>query len=107
MAQIPDVQRGNHLFSDGVGRVSVELAQGMAARLARLGRCPVSHVPSAFQIRYAGAKGIITVHPPLQGKRYAPILQGGLANMSVYSYPEGHAQQEYIDSRAWRQIAEA
>lgn len=83
VVQIPDVQRGTQLFSDGVGRVSTELAQGMAARLARLGQCPVSHVPSAFQIRYAGAKGMITLHPPLQGKRCAPILQGGLAMMSV------------------------
>ena len=71
VAEIPDVQRGTQLFSDGVGRVSPELAQGMAARLARHGRCPVSHLPSAFQIRYAGAKGMITLHPPLQGRRCA------------------------------------
>ena len=71
MAEIPDVQRGTQLFSDGVGRVSSELAQGMAARLARHGRCPEGHVPSAFQIRYAGAKGMITLHPPLQGRRCA------------------------------------
>ena len=69
MAEIPDVERNGQVFSNGVGRISPELAQRMAARLARVGRCPEGHVPSAFQIRYAGAKGMVTVHPPLKGKR--------------------------------------
>ncbi len=71
MAEIPDVQQGTQLFSEGVGRISPDLAQGMAARLARHGRCPVNYLPSAFQIRYAGAKGMITLHPPLRERRCA------------------------------------
>lgn len=77
MGEISDMERGGQLFSDGVGRISPELAAGIAARLARVGRCPEGLVPSAFQIRYAGAKGMVTLHPGLKGKRY------GLVSLSL------------------------
>ena len=79
---IPDVKRCGQLFSDGVGRVSQELAQGMAARLGRAGRIPAGHTPSAFQIRYAGAKGVVTVHPPLQGRKCVCTQNRGLQSRS-------------------------
>ena len=74
VVEIPDVEHCGQLFSDGVGRISQELAQGMAARLGKVGRISADHVPSAFQIRYAGAKGMVTVHPPLKGRKCAVFL---------------------------------
>jgi len=74
VVHIPDVEHCGQLFSDGVGCISQELAQGMAARLGKIGRIPADHVPSAFQIRYAGAKGMVTVHAPLKGRKCAVFL---------------------------------
>lgn len=68
---VPDVERNGYCFSDGVGRISRDLAQAVAQRLIALGRCPAGWLPSAFQIRYAGCKGMVSLHPPLQGMRCA------------------------------------
>ncbi|KFD55929.1 hypothetical protein M514_03053 [Trichuris suis] len=46
-------------FSDGVGQISVPLAEEVAERLS------LSPVPSAFQIRFAGCKGMLAVNPRL------------------------------------------
>jgi RNA-dependent RNA polymerase len=48
-------------FSDGVGKVSSALAKKFAEALDLL------EVPSAFQIRYKGYKGLVVVDPTLQG----------------------------------------
>ena len=74
VVNIPDVKRYGQVLSDGVGRISQELAQGMAARLGRAGRIPAGQMPSTFQIRFAGVKGMVTVHPPLKGRKCAPRL---------------------------------
>ncbi|KAG8189296.1 hypothetical protein JTE90_019056 [Oedothorax gibbosus] len=53
-----------YIFSDGVGRISMELAEMVYKEL---------HVeesrPSAMQIRYAGCKGMLVVDPTLEGKQ--------------------------------------
>ncbi|KAF5442827.1 hypothetical protein F2P56_035445 [Juglans regia] len=58
---IPDVEvkRGEatYCFSDGIGKISEELARKVATML----RC--NSVPSAFQIRYGGYKGVVAVDP--------------------------------------------
>ncbi|KRZ44665.1 putative RNA-dependent RNA polymerase 1, partial [Trichinella pseudospiralis] len=48
-------------FSDGIGRMSTKLAQEVSERLE------LYPVPSAFQIRYAGFKGMLCVDPRLEG----------------------------------------
>ncbi|CAN8077242.1 unnamed protein product [Agarophyton chilense] len=50
--------RGEHLFSDGIGIVSPNLAKAMTKKL-RIER--LIAMPSAFQIRYGGAKGMLAV----------------------------------------------
>lgn len=59
---IPDieVESGggvNYVFSDGIGKISASFAKKVAQK------CGIRHTPSAFQIRYAGFKGVISVDP--------------------------------------------
>lgn len=59
---IPDIEVKsggvNYVFSDGIGKISAELADSIAQKLG-LRR----FTPSAFQIRYGGYKGVVAVDP--------------------------------------------
>ncbi|XP_031275054.1 RNA-dependent RNA polymerase 1-like isoform X2 [Pistacia vera] len=59
--EIPDieVEKGEvkYVFSNGIGKISATLAHMVA------GKCGFRTVPSAFQIRYAGYKGVVAVDP--------------------------------------------
>ncbi|GMQ10242.1 hypothetical protein CsSME_00053321 [Camellia sinensis var. sinensis] len=56
---IPDVEITSdgvgYCFSDGIGKISNSFARQVAQK------CGLNHTPSAFQIRYGGYKGVITV----------------------------------------------
>ncbi|XP_041014549.1 probable RNA-dependent RNA polymerase 1 isoform X2 [Juglans microcarpa x Juglans regia] len=54
-----EVTRGEvtYCFSDGVGKISEELACKVATKLG------CSFIPSAFQIQYGGYKGVVAVDP--------------------------------------------
>ncbi|KAK4747307.1 hypothetical protein SAY87_026344 [Trapa incisa] len=56
---IPDVDVNKdgiyYCFSDGIGKISLTFARQVAQK------CGMSDTPSAFQIRYGGYKGVITV----------------------------------------------
>ncbi|KAG0650821.1 RNA-dependent RNA polymerase 1 [Hyphodiscus hymeniophilus] len=58
-----DVERNGRVFSDGVGTMSTSLMHKMWGRLTK-----ASHAkPTCFQIRYAGAKGMISLDSRLKG----------------------------------------
>ncbi|KAJ4705775.1 RNA-dependent RNA polymerase [Melia azedarach] len=62
MEVIPDIETEKdgitYNFSDGIGKISAELAEIVA------GRCGyTNYTPSAFQIRYCGYKGVVAVDP--------------------------------------------
>ncbi|KAH6797448.1 RNA-dependent RNA polymerase 2 [Perilla frutescens var. hirtella] len=56
---IPDIEVVSdgvkHCFSDGIGKISYAFARDVVRKLG------LSHIPSAFQIRYGGYKGVIVV----------------------------------------------
>ncbi|KAK7291646.1 hypothetical protein RIF29_06956 [Crotalaria pallida] len=58
---IPDVEVTtdciNYCFSDGIGKISQSFARQIAQKL----KLDSSRIPSAFQIRYGGYKGVIAV----------------------------------------------
>ncbi|KAF7817247.1 RNA-dependent RNA polymerase 6 [Senna tora] len=54
---IPDIERNNYTFSDGIGIITPELASEVAEKLK------LDDVPSAYQIRYAGFKGVVACWP--------------------------------------------
>ncbi|KAJ0901520.1 putative RNA-directed RNA polymerase [Helianthus annuus] len=59
--EIPDIKivrnDTTYVFSDGIGKISAELAE----RVSR--KCGYDFIPSAFQIRYGGYKGVVAVDP--------------------------------------------
>ncbi|XP_028778416.1 RNA-dependent RNA polymerase 6-like [Neltuma alba] len=54
---IPDIKRNNYDFSDGIGIIRPDLARAVAEKLK------LDDVPSAYQIRYAGFKGVVACWP--------------------------------------------
>lgn len=62
---IPDIQRNNHCFTDGVGKISTFLAQ-MAAQELGLPNA-FENPPSLFQFRLGGCKGVLALDPTITG----------------------------------------
>ncbi|KAK9106550.1 hypothetical protein Syun_022561 [Stephania yunnanensis] len=62
IAIIPDLEietnGKSYVFSDGIGKISAEFAR----RVAKICRIQ-NFIPSAFQIRYGGYKGVVAVDP--------------------------------------------
>jgi RNA-dependent RNA polymerase len=61
-SKLTDIERGIYNFSDGIGKMSPDLAMEVAERL-NLKTTP----PCAYQIRYAGCKGVIASWPVEEG----------------------------------------
>ncbi|EEF46969.1 RNA-dependent RNA polymerase 6 [Ricinus communis] len=55
---LPDIERNNYIFSDGIGMITPDLAKEVAEKL-KLEVNP----PCAYQIRYAGCKGVVACWP--------------------------------------------
>ncbi|XP_076914711.1 putative RNA-dependent RNA polymerase 1 [Bidens hawaiensis] len=59
--EIPDIEivrsGTTYVFSDGIGKISAELAKRVSKK------CGYDIIPSAFQIRYGGYKGVVAVDP--------------------------------------------
>ncbi|KAI8880281.1 RdRP-domain-containing protein, partial [Backusella circina FSU 941] len=60
---IPDVERNGYTFSDGVGKISPELAKEVAIHME------LKVVPSALQFRLGGAKGVFVMDQALTGRK--------------------------------------
>jgi RNA-dependent RNA polymerase len=56
-SMLPDVERNDYVFSDGIGIITTDLAVEVAQKLN------LDKVPSAYQIRYAGFKGVVACWP--------------------------------------------
>nr|AHL27584.1 RNA-dependent RNA polymerase 1 [Salvia miltiorrhiza] len=60
--KIPDVEvvtnGTTYIFSDGIGKISVDFARRVAIKCGLK-----SNIPSAFQIRYGGYKGVVAIDP--------------------------------------------
>lgn len=61
---IPDIEKGEYCFTDGVGKISPFLAQMICSELG----IRSTTTPSAFQFRLGGCKGILVVWPEAGGK---------------------------------------
>jgi RNA-dependent RNA polymerase len=68
-SEMDDVKRNNRIFTDGVGTISPELAKQIWKTLCeQRHKTPSSPFePVAFQIRFGGYKGMVSVDPRLSG----------------------------------------
>lgn len=89
---LPDVERNGYTFSDGCGRIAPVFASQVAKMLN------LSQVPTAYQIRYAGYKGVATVWPiePALHTRYKLGLRH-----SMHKFESEHTDLEVI---GWTQF---
>ena len=55
ISEIPDVESNGYIFTDGVGKISYELAKEAWYKLED--NASVKKIPSAFQFRLGGLKG--------------------------------------------------
>jgi RNA-dependent RNA polymerase len=64
IVRIPDIERNNYNFSDGVGMMSPFVASMVGMEFGR----PADEPPSVIQFRLGGCKGILAIAPELQGR---------------------------------------
>ncbi|KAK3438168.1 hypothetical protein EUGRSUZ_C02782 [Eucalyptus grandis] len=55
---LPDIERNGYCFSDGIGMITPDLAREVAEKLKL-----ELNTPAAYQIRYAGYKGVVACWP--------------------------------------------
>jgi hypothetical protein len=63
---IDDVKRGNYIYTDGCGFISLSLARQLAKKRNIVYR-NIRYLPSVYQIRYRGYKGVLMLSPALTG----------------------------------------
>ncbi|KAI8569071.1 hypothetical protein RHMOL_Rhmol02G0249700 [Rhododendron molle] len=56
--ELPDIERNSYIFSDGIGKITPDLAMEVAEKLQL-----TVNPPCAYQIRFAGCKGVIACWP--------------------------------------------
>ena len=66
---VPDWEDNGFCFSDGCGMISSKLSQEISEKLN------LEKVPSAFQIRFAGFKGVVAVNPEIEGLSLRPSMK--------------------------------
>lgn len=98
--EIPDIVRNNFNFTDGVGKISTFAAQLIAGELG----LPTSpfEVPSVFQFRMGGSKGVVAIAPSVRGRevhirrsqyKFDAVYQGlEIIRWSTYSTPRLNRQ---------------
>ena len=67
-----DIIKNNFCFSDGVGTISKELSKILATELG------YNYIPGAFQVRFAGFKGVLTtseIQPGENGQRFDIVFR--------------------------------
>ncbi|EGT33463.1 hypothetical protein CAEBREN_18731 [Caenorhabditis brenneri] len=72
-----------YMYTDGVGMISARLAQ----KIAKSMKLPNGFVPSAYQIRFRGLKGMLVVDPSLDNKAdyFKDIYRRGLMRKETNS----------------------
>lgn len=76
-----DVSRNGHTFTDGVGKISLFLAQSIAIEL---GFPNPSDPPSLFQFRLGGCKGVLALWPTLAKAREIHIRPSQYKFLAVH-----------------------
>lgn len=90
LEELDDVKNNGHTFTDGVGRISPELAFGVwqAILVSRDLQVEASatNLPSAFQIRLCGFKGVLVVDYRIEGR--AIHFRKSMKKFDVYDWDD-------------------
>ncbi|THH29583.1 hypothetical protein EUX98_g4606 [Antrodiella citrinella] len=102
--EVDDLGQDPYLFTDGVGTVSPRLGDMIWAALCSAGegfrREQVQ--PSAYQIRFLGYKGVVSVDPELQG-----IKMRLRPSMNKFSVPQEEEEAEIEIAKAFEHAGRA
>ena len=93
---IADIKRGHYTFTDGVGKISLFLAQMIAAEFGLPGA--YDDPPSLFQFRLGGCKGVLAVAPDAKGREIH-------VRKSQYKFPAKHEGLEIIRTSSFAAAA--
>lgn len=93
--EVEDVERNGYVFTDGVAKMSPFLAQFIISELGLVRSA--SELPSVFQFRYGGCKGVLAVSPDLN--RHEITIR-----RSQYKFA---ARTETLEIIRWSQFASA
>ncbi|GMH41422.1 hypothetical protein BSKO_09332 [Bryopsis sp. KO-2023] len=81
---LDDVEQGEYVFSDGIGKIPVQIAEEISAAIH------LPFPPSAFQIRLGGCKGVVAIDPSCQpGKVFV--------RQSMKKYESDHNYVEVLE----------
>ncbi|KAK3303922.1 RNA dependent RNA polymerase-domain-containing protein [Chaetomium strumarium] len=83
--EIPDIERNGRVFTDGSGKISPGAAKAIYNVIPKSKGCP-----TCFQIRWAGAKGMLAVDPRLVGNLIC-------IRPSMIKFPSNDKQLEICD----------
>lgn len=96
---IEDISAGKYIFSDGIGKISREFADKIHTIRKTTENCP-----SAFQIRFAGFKGVLSVDPTMTNHHLVlrksqlkfPSLQRNLEIVQEAKRNMGYLNRQFI-----------
>ncbi|KAL7784895.1 RNA dependent RNA polymerase domain-containing protein [Trichoderma ceciliae] len=104
---IPDIEVGDYIFTDGCGLIAPGLAKELSRRTNIVFR-NMRYLPSVFQLRYRGYKGVVTLDPTMaksgpwlkMRKSMKKFSGGDDLSFSVVEYSKpyvfGHLNDEVI-----------
>ncbi|RPA82103.1 RdRP-domain-containing protein [Ascobolus immersus RN42] len=82
--EIPDIQTKDFCFTDGCGFISLEFARLLAKKKKIIFR-DKRYLPSVFQIRYRGYKGVLMVEPQLKPPVWAQFRSDSMRKFKTLS----------------------
>jgi hypothetical protein len=85
---IDDVERGNYIYTDGCGFMATSLAKQLAKQRNIVHR-NIQYLPSVYQIRYRGYKGVLMLAPALTGRTLAQFRSSMRKFKDVKDYSLG------------------
>lgn len=98
---IPDIQRGNHIYTDGCGFISSSFAKQLTQTLHIVHR-NISYMPSVYQIRYRGYKGVLMLAPELPGRTFVQFRSSMRKFRDVKDFSFGLIEHSKVSSgNAW------
>ncbi|KAH3869364.1 uncharacterized protein LOC127868002 isoform X2 [Dreissena polymorpha] len=83
--RVSDIERDGYNFTDGCGAIGTTLAKELAAHIKDKA-LDSGYVPSVFQVRFQGYKGVLAIDPAIDPSSI--LLRPSMKKFNTDSYPE-------------------